>query len=167
MSKLINHSTINDGILYSWIPHNLEYEKIVFFPDACPSKSLLPTGTTVLTKQEDWRKFVVSDVGCGMMFLKSSLKLDDFTFEKWESLFDLLKLNKNTQADLGSGNHFLNCYIGNNNDLYFLIHTGSRLEGKDLIDFIDKPILFDNRYRETIEWAKGNRLGIKSLIEQS
>ena len=37
--------------LYSWIPNGLKAEEIIFFPDACPGKSPLPTGTVVKTKQ--------------------------------------------------------------------------------------------------------------------
>ena len=57
----------------------LKAEEIIFFPDACPGKSPLPTGTVVKTKQDDWRKFAVSDCGCGMLLAKSKLKKSDLT----------------------------------------------------------------------------------------
>ena len=64
--------------LYSWIPNGLNAEEIIFFPDACLGKSPLPTGTVVKTKQEDWRKFAVSDCGCGMLLAKSKIKKSEF-----------------------------------------------------------------------------------------
>jgi hypothetical protein len=71
--ELINLSAEPIGRLYSWIPHDLAAEKIVFLPDACPGKSPLPTGTAVLTRQPKWRRFAVSDCGCGMRLLRSEL----------------------------------------------------------------------------------------------
>ena len=65
--KIVNLSSEPPGILHSWIPHSLDAEQIVFLPDACPGKSPLPTGTAVLTRQPDWRRFAVSDCGCGIL----------------------------------------------------------------------------------------------------
>ena len=93
--------------LYSWIPNGLKAEEIIFFPDACPGKSPLPTGTVVKTKQEDWRKFAVSDCGCGMLLAKSKLKKSDFDKTKWDLIYQDIKKNKGKLGDLGSGNHFL------------------------------------------------------------
>jgi hypothetical protein len=70
---IINLSAEPIGRLHSWIPHGLQAEKIVFLPDACPGKSPLPTGTAVLTRQSNWRRFAVSDCGCGMRLLRTDL----------------------------------------------------------------------------------------------
>ena len=51
-----NYSAEPLNKVYGWLPHDLEAEKVIFFPDACPGKSPLPTGTVVFTKQENWRK---------------------------------------------------------------------------------------------------------------
>jgi len=64
MADIKNLSAEPLGKLHSWIPHDLKAERVVFLPDACPGKSPLPTGTAVLTHQEDWRRFAVSDCGC-------------------------------------------------------------------------------------------------------
>jgi len=69
--NLINLSGEATGTLYSWLPNKVKPEKVVFFPDACPGRSPLPTGTTLLTSQEDWRQFAISDCGCGMRLLKT------------------------------------------------------------------------------------------------
>lgn len=164
--EIKNYSSVSKEVLYNWLPHNLKAEEVIFFPDVCPGRSPLPTGTTVITKQEDWRRFTLSDIGCGMMFLKSDLHLEDFDTTEWDKLCNLLKISKNTQCDLGSGNHFLNCYVSNSEELYFVIHTGSRLEGKEVENLIDNPAKFDIEYKNTMEWAKGNRLGIKALIDK-
>ena len=48
--NLQNLSAEPEGKLYSWIPHDLRAENIVFLPDACPGKSPLPTGTAAATQ---------------------------------------------------------------------------------------------------------------------
>ena len=75
--NLVNLSAEPVGKLYSWIPADLTAETIVFLPDACPGKSPLPTGTAVLTRQRDWRKFAISD--CGMRLLRANLSPADLT----------------------------------------------------------------------------------------
>lgn len=55
--RLINLSAEPVGRLHSWIPRGLHAERIVFLPDACPGKSPLPTGTAVLTRQDNPRRF--------------------------------------------------------------------------------------------------------------
>jgi len=75
--ELLNMSPHIQGVLYAWLPHDLKAEKVVFLPDACPGKSPLPTGTAVLTRQPDWRKFATSDCGCGMRLIKSGLCFED------------------------------------------------------------------------------------------
>lgn len=72
-SKILNLSPYTTNELYSWIPHDLKYEKIVFFLDVCLGRSPLPTGTATITRQTDWRKYAVSDIGCGMLMSRSSL----------------------------------------------------------------------------------------------
>lgn len=71
--QIVNLSAEPLWRLHTWIPHGLAAERIVFLPDACPGKSPLPTGTAVLTRQPDWRRFAVSDCGCGMRLVRSDL----------------------------------------------------------------------------------------------
>jgi len=75
--EITNLSAEPLGKLHSWLPHDLKAEQVVFLPDACPGKSPLPTGTAVLTRQADWRKFAVSDCGCGMRLVRSSVQPND------------------------------------------------------------------------------------------
>src|SRR6266481_21951 len=103
--KLTNLSSEPVGKLHSWLPHDLEAEQVVFLPDACPGKSPLPTGTAVLTAQSDWRRFAVSDCGCGMRLVRSSLAKKDLTLERWDQLANRLRANKGSLGDLGGGNH--------------------------------------------------------------
>ncbi len=84
--KIINYSAEPIGKLYGWLPNDLEAEKVIFFPDACPGQSPLPTGTVVFTKQENWRKFAISDCGCGMLLAKSSIKQGDFNKKDWDNI---------------------------------------------------------------------------------
>ena len=68
--EVINYSAEPLNKVYGWLPHDLRAEKVIFFPDACPGKSPLPTGTVVFTKQEDWRKFAISD--CCLLYTSPS-----------------------------------------------------------------------------------------------
>ncbi len=142
-------------------------EEIIFFPDACPGKSPLPTGTVVKTKQEDWRKFAVSDCGCGMLLAKSSLSKSQFDREKWNEIYSDLKKNKGRLGDLGSGNHFLDAFESYKDDaLYFLIHTGSRNESKLVDHLIEQPKKFDSKFKEVCEWAAQNRIAVLKIVEK-
>jgi hypothetical protein len=47
--EIVNLSAEPLGKLHAWLPHDLSAEKVVFLPDACPSKSTLPTGIAALT----------------------------------------------------------------------------------------------------------------------
>jgi len=98
--ELINLSSEPIGVLHSWLPHGLCAEKVVFLPDACPGKSPLPTGTAVLTRQEDWRRFAVSDCGCGMRLMKSTMDPSDLDINRWNEVACLLQKNKGGLGDL-------------------------------------------------------------------
>ena len=155
------------GRVLSWLPAQLKAERVVFLPDACPGKSPLPTGTAVLTRQNDWRRFAVSDCGCGMRLLRSSLKESDLTRSNWSSLADVLRSNKNALGDLGGGNHFLDALLAYDEDrVYFLIHTGSRNESGLVDDLVESPFDFDIEFERVVEWARDNRSAIHDSIER-
>ncbi len=142
--KIINLSAEPIGKLHAWIPHGLEAECVVFLPDACPGKSPLPTGTAVLTRQSDWRRFAVSDCGCGMRLLRSTVPPRDLDPARWDQLADRLRANKGRLGDLGGGNHFLDAVAPyDDGPLHFLIHTGSRSESGHVDAFVDRPEEFD------------------------
>jgi RNA-splicing ligase RtcB len=165
--NIINYSAEYESILYSWLPHDLKAEEIIFFPDACPGKSPLPTGTVVRTKQTDWRKFAVSDCGCGMLLAKSNVNKNDFDKGCWNKIYSDLKKNKGNLGDLGSGNHFLDALEPYDESLiYFLIHTGSRDESKAVEKLIDEPKNFDKTFKEVCIWAENNRKTILEMIEK-
>ena len=164
--ELINLSAEPEGKLYSWLPHDVEAEKVVFFPDACPGRSPLPTGTAVLTSQVDWRKFALSDCGCGMRLVKSTVLSSDLTQQSWDELANRLIANKGKLGDLGGGNHFLDALLPYDEDaINFLIHTGSRLESGLVDDLVDKPAQFDKEFGRIVQWAEENRAQIHKEIE--
>jgi RNA-splicing ligase RtcB len=165
--EVINYSAEPLNKVYSWLPHELRAEKVIFFPDACPGKSPLPTGTVVYTEQEDWRKFAISDCGCGMLMCEASLSRDDFKREDWDKIYYEIKSNKGKLGDLGSGNHFLDALESyTDNSLYFLIHTGSRNESRLVDDLVDQPRKFDHKFYDVCEWAKDNRFTIYKILEK-
>jgi len=165
--EVLNLSAEPLGRVLSWLPAQLKAERVVFLPDACPGKSPLPTGTAVLTRQNDWRRFAVSDCGCGMRLLRSSLKESDLTRSNWSSLADVLRSNKNALGDLGGGNHFLDALLAYDEDrVYFLIHTGSRNESGLVDDLVESPFDFDIEFERVVEWARDNRSAIHDSIER-
>jgi hypothetical protein len=164
--KITNLSAEPLGKLHSWIPHDLQAEQVVFLPDACPGKSPLPTGTAVLTRQKDWRKFAVSDCGCGMRLVRSSVPPQDFDLLRWDKVADSLRTNKGSLGDLGGGNHFLDAIVPyQDGPLHFLIHTGSRNESGLVDDLVDKPNKFDQEFERVVGWAADNRAAINEKVD--
>lgn len=166
--KVINLSAEPLGKLYSWLPHDLEVEKVVFLPDACPGKAPLPTGTAVLTSQKDWRRFAVSDCGCGMRLLKSRIEPRKLDAKDWSELGLRLKRNKGGLGDLGGGNHFLDALEPlSGGPLHFLVHTGSRAESNLVDDLVSEPDRFDREFERIVLWAEQNREAVQSALEES
>lgn len=165
--ELINLSAEPIGRLHSWIPHDLVAERIVFLPDACPGKSPLPTGTAVLTRQDNWRKFAVSDCGCGMRLLRSELSAREFDIARWDRVADRLRAAKGGLGDLGGGNHFLDALEPyDDGPLHFLIHTGSRNESGHVDALIEDPDRFDVEFDRVVRWAADNREAVHESIKQ-
>lgn len=164
--NIMNLSSEPDGKLRSWIPHGLEAKRIVFLPDACPGKSPLPTGTAVLTYQPDWRRFAVSDCGCGMRLVRSTVSSVDLDLARWDALADRLRSNKGRLGDLGGGNHFLDALAPyEDGPVHFLIHTGSRSESGHVDALIDRPEAFDCEFERVVRWATSNRAKIHEEID--
>ncbi|HOR00308.1 MAG TPA: RtcB family protein [Anaerolineae bacterium] len=165
--ELRNYSAEPENRLYGWLPHSLEAEAVVFLPDACPGQAPLPTGTAVLTRQGDWRRFAVSDCGCGMLLLRSAMCVDEFKRAEWDALYHELKANKGGLGNLGSGNHFLDALQSYADDLvYFLVHTGSRDETRTVEPLVDMPDRFDAQFAAVCKWARANRLAIARLLQR-
>ena len=131
-------------------------------------KSPLPTGTAVLTHQEDWRRFALSDCGCGMRLLRSGISPGDLDLRRWNQVANLLRANKGSLGDLGGGNHFLDALAPyDDGPLYFLIHTGSRNESGHVDVLIDQPAVFDRTFDQVVQWAADNRATIQERIERA
>jgi hypothetical protein len=159
--QILNLSAEPLGRLHAWLPHDLQAEKVVFLPDACPGKSPLPTGTAVLTRQADWRRFAVSDCGCGMRLVRSGLSPTDLEPAAWDAIADALHQNKGGLGDLGGGNHFLDALAPYGDDrLHLLIHTGSRLESGLVDALVEQPEAFDAEFGRIVAWAAENRAAI-------
>jgi RNA-splicing ligase RtcB len=166
--EIVNLSAEPLWKLHTWIPHGLAAEKIVFLPDACPGKSPLPTGTAVMTRQPDWRRFAVSDCGCGMRLLRSPLHSEDVTQRRWDELADRLRANKGRLGDLGGGNHFLDALAPyDEGPVHFLIHTGSREESGHVDALIDEPSRFDQEFSRVVNWASQNRAAIHDAVDRT
>ena len=112
---LTNLSAEPDAKIYGWLEKAdalRPARRVVSLPDTCPGKAPLPTGTCYVTADPGWRRFALSDVGCGMSVCRTTLTLDDIgtaSFrDAWNGLCDALAAKRNKGlGDLGSGNHFL------------------------------------------------------------
>jgi RNA-splicing ligase RtcB len=166
--KITNLSAEPIGKLHSWIPHDLQAEQVVFLPDACPGKSPLPTSTAVLTSQSDWRRFAISDCGCGMRLLRSTISVSDLDLSRWNRVADHIRANKGGLGDLGGGNHFLDAIAPYNDDgpVCFLIHTGSRNESGHVDSLVNSASEFDETFDRVVQWAANNRSVIHERIEE-
>lgn len=163
--KLVNLSAEPEYKLREWLPPKLGAEQVVFFPDACPGKSPLPTGTATLLRRADFRRFAVSDCGCGMRLLRSESNCDAVTVSRWDRVADLLSANKNRLGDLGGGNHFLDALRPRGGGpLHFLVHTGSRNESGLVDDLVDRPDEFDREFARVVQWARDNREGVAAAV---
>lgn len=164
--EITNLSAEPLGKLHSWIPHDLKAEQIIFLPDACPGKSPLPTGTAVLTRQEDWRRFPISDCCCGMRLVRSRVSVNDFR-ERRNAVAGYLRANKGGLGDLGGGNHFLDALAPDDDGpVYFLIHTGSRSESGHVDALVESPADFDKTFDQVVKWAADNRATIHDRLEK-
>ena len=164
--EILNLSAEQSGKLYAWLPHDLNAEKVVFLPDACPGKSPLPTGTVVLTYQKNWRRFAISDCGCGMRLVRSQLRSEELTASAWDAVAEALVQNKGSLGDLGGGNHFLDALLPyTDNRVHFLIHTGSRAESGIVDEFVKAPQAFDREFERVVQWADDNRATVQASVE--
>jgi RNA-splicing ligase RtcB len=163
---LLNRSAEPDWVVRAWLPRGLAAERVVFLPDACPGRSPLPTGTAVLTRQADWRRFAVSDCGCGMRLLASRLAPGDLDAAAWEAVAARLRARAGGLGDLGGGNHFLDALAPHDGGpLHFLCHTGSRAESGLVDALVDRPAEFDREFARVSAWARDNRAAVQAALE--
>ena len=176
MSVLINRSHEADWVIRAWLKQAGALDKaklVVSLPDTCPGKSPLPTGTGYLTDSADWRRFAVSDVGCGLCIVRSRLSGEDAAGNAfrsaWISLCEVMRAKRNKGlGDLGSGNHFLDAVVSSmDGSLCFVVHTGSRKESGLVDDLIDQPRKFDAEFKRAERWAFDNRAAVIEMVERA
>ncbi len=163
--QVVNLSGMPFGKAAALFDQRLKAEKIILLPDLCPGRGALPTGCAVLVdpaREPDWRRYAVSDVGCGICLHWSSL--DRVEFEKrrpsWDALASDLSGRAGALGELGGGNHFLDAVVDAGQRVGFVVHSGSRDEGHDLGGLLAAPALFDRRFAEAAQWAADNRRAI-------
>ena len=172
---LTNLSAVPDPVILGWLEkaNAMRVAKhVVSLPDTCPGKSPLPTGMGFLTQAPDWRRFAVSDVGCGICIVRTGLALSDGSgseFRKaWDGLCEALAARRNRGlGDLGSGNHFLDAIASYGDDsVCLLVHTGSRNESGLVDELVDHPVEFDREFARIRTWARDNRSAVLELAEK-
>lgn len=135
------------------------FSKVVILPDFSPVRGPLPTGCCVEVKSGfNWRELVLSDIGCGMALVKSKTDWNYFNdhLDLWDNMADRLRDNKGKKGDLGSGNHFLDAVIDDEENVYFAVHTGSRNQAAKIGNLVNFPE-FEKEYERISRWAEENR----------
>ena len=132
---------------------------IRIMPDCHAGKGCV-IGTTMTIKDKIVPNLVGVDIGCGMSAIKLKEKEIDYTkldeiihkyvpsgcniHKEIKQNFDELDkviapINKNNAlksiGTLGGGNHFIECDIDNDNNLWLVVHTGSRHLGIEVCDY--------------------------------
>jgi hypothetical protein len=171
-TAVFNYSGRPLGEALNLFPKNLSFEKIVIMPDLNPGRTPIPTGSSVElneAKIPNWRKLVLSDIGCGMQVLATPINWTDFeaNIDVWDSLYSQLKANKGGLGDLGSGNHFVDAVVDDDENLYFVIHTGSRNEATKAGGAVDNHPKFDRVYDEIQNWARENRNKVREMLQEA
>lgn len=171
----INLSREPDYVIRQWLTVSSAIKaafRVISLPDTCPGKSPLPTGTAFLTPAQDWRRFALSDVGCGMCVVRTKFMATDVngqTFRAlWDELCDDLAERRNKGlGDLGSGNHFLDAAVSHTNgSVCLVVHTGSRKESGLVDDLVDQPQKFDKEFARIRTWARHNRSAVLDIAER-
>lgn len=126
-------------------------------------------GTTMTITDAIVPNFVGVDIGCGMEVVRIKEKeldleaLDQFIYDNIPSGFDIHRKNQKCSVNLtklkcvnhininrayksvgtlGSGNHFLEVNKDNENNLYIVIHSGSRHLGKEVAEYYQKEAYY-------------------------
>lgn len=174
-ANLLNLSSEPDQKIYGWLERAdalRPAHTVVSLPDTCPGKSPLPTGTGYLTQSTQWRRFAVSDVGCGIAVVRSNLWLSEIETNEfrqtWSALCDDLAANRNKGlGDLGSGNHFLDAVCSYEDEsICFVVHTGSRAESGIVDHLVDSPARFDAEFGRVKRWARENRAAVLEHVQR-
>lgn len=152
------------------LPRGLRAREVVFLPDICPSRGLLPTGCVVHSEATDWPRFAVSDCGCGMQMIKSPLSANQFrsSLPLWDAVGRALSARKGGLGDLGGGNHFLDALLpyDEKDTVHFLIHTGSRAESGLVDGLVDDRSAFKREFERIVRWARSNRDTVTDVISK-
>ncbi len=159
------------------IPYPLKgMEKLIILPDYSPGRGIVPTGSVAIFGREHVinPEFIGPDIGCGMMLTRFTDNLKSDLKKLAEEAHQELKKKKKSLGTLGGGNHFLNFYNitdSNSSDftqenLFILIHTGSRLEGKRVFESGYKGSQYFEEHNKALEFSRRNRRELAHLIER-
>ncbi|MEM1166242.1 MAG: RtcB family protein [Planctomycetota bacterium] len=172
---LVNLSAEPNQVILGWLERAnalVSAKRVVSLPDTCPGKSPVPTGTGYMTDVSDWRRFALSDVGCGIAVVRTSLTFADTTSQgfrdAWDGVCADLGARRNQGlGDLGSGNHFLDAVVSYEDEsVGLVVHTGSRKESGLVDDLVDRPAEFDREFERIKGWAKSNRDAVLEIAER-
>ena len=137
-SIIRNYSSLADWEVSSWFtPRFLQefVEEAVILPDVCPA-GIVPNGTVALVRPQwlDVYRFsdAIADIGCAMSLAPVPISLDELPMA-WNDLY--CRLRALGKTILGSGNHFIDACVDEQDSVHVLIHMGSRMTTEEKNDF--------------------------------
>ena len=157
---------------------------IVALPDLHPAKT--PVGVTVKTHHLIYPHIIGNDIGCGMCFVNTNIKVKKFNAEACSKSLEGTSITG--KYSIGGGNHFLECQVIDkiyskdaykkldldDKYLYLLIHSGSRGLGDEvyrkfasvegLEDSTEEFDSYIEAYNDAIVFAKENRRELADIF---
>lgn len=150
-------------------------KKLIFLPDYSPSRGKLPVGTVAVFDKEKHipsAEYLGPDIGCGMLLAKFTKPIKDLEYSVY-NIHEELSMSNTELGSLGSGNHFINIYEVldsevpelRRGDYTVLIHSGSRLKGKEVFDKRLTGEDYIHQHKLAVDFGKRNRRKLLEIVE--
>jgi len=151
-------------------------KRLILLPDHSPGRGKLPVGSVAVYSKEEHiptSEYLGPDIGCGILLAKFKHPLINLKYSNYK-LASRLRASKKELGSLGGGNHFIDFYEVSNSksplfkkrDQLVLIHSGSRLKGKEIFEKGLKGLEYLEKYKEVNRFGKENRKELLKLVEE-
>ena len=153
-------------------------KELIMLPDYSPGRGKLPTGSVAIyssSKHTPNAQMLGPDIGCGMLLAKFKKPIKDLEYSNYKIASEL-RASGSELGSLGGGNHFIDFYEAmgpcdeislKNGDQLVLIHSGSRLKGKDIFDKKLKGEEYLQEYKKAVEFGEKNRSKLAEIVEKN
>lgn len=136
----IDAKAIGQAINIASLPAGAIFSHVAIMPDAHFCNGGCPVGTVVASKEYLYPTIVGADIGCGVLSWNSGKKLEEIDvdlvmkdivsrvpiFRNQNNIKQFMGQNRADICSLGNGNHQCELDVDKDNNVWVLIHTGSR-----------------------------------------